>query len=99
MKRDDDVDREDDDGHLECVADEAKDGEDLDGTPKAAPVLLLWGGALGKGVIHQQVDYTHCVLHNHVADVDHVADLAGVADIIDVAEVAGFADVADVGDD
>ena len=48
MKRDDDVDREDDDGHLEGVADEAKDGEDLDRTPKAAPVLLLWGGALGK---------------------------------------------------
>ena len=59
---DDDVDGdangEDGDGHLEGVADEAKDGEDLDRTPKAAPVLLLWGGALGKGVIHRQADNT-----------------------------------------
>ena len=70
MKRDDDDDdedgnnedgddnSEDGDGHLEGVADEAKDGEDLDRTPEAAPVLLLWGGALGKGVIHRQTDNT-----------------------------------------
>ena len=70
MKRDDDDDdedgnnedgddnSEDGDGHLEGVADEAKDGEDLDRTPEAAPVLLLWGGALGKGVIHRQADNT-----------------------------------------
>ena len=64
MKRDDDYDGEDGDqdgedgdGHLEGVADEAKYGEDLDRTPKAAPVLLIWRGALGKGVIHQQVHY------------------------------------------
>ena len=61
MKRNDDgdgEDSEDGDGHLEGVADEAKDGEDLDRTPEAAPVLLLWGGALGKGVIHRQADNT-----------------------------------------
>ena len=55
---DGDEDGEDGDGHLKGVADEAKDGEDLDRTPKAAPVFLLWGGALGKGVIHRQADNT-----------------------------------------
>ena len=57
-EEDGDEDGEDGDGHLEGVADEAKDGEDLDRTPKAAPVFLLWGGALGKGVIYRQADKT-----------------------------------------